>query len=109
MRNLDVGSSDQIWHKLECTFTEERYVIEISDLTRKEIVLSIMQKSCSVAMQPFCFFVFAYAKKMLTLVNNTIHLYNVHGLQCSWIPWTFWTFSLESVDNVECTVDIGWC
>ena len=59
--------SDQVRHKLVYAATEDGYKLEISDLRRRGVVLSVQQKtkvliSCAVTAQLICSFVFAYAK-----------------------------------------------
>ena len=58
--------SDLVWHKPGCTVTEEGQKLEISDLGRRGIILSVWRKqrrwsASRFTAKLFCVFVFAYA------------------------------------------------
>ena len=70
MRKSVFGVSDQVRHKPGCTATEDGLRLEISDLGKIGIVLSLQQKkaliSFTVTVQMICAFVFAHAKNRLS-------------------------------------------
>ena len=77
VRKPDFGVSDLVRHKRGCTATEDGQRLEISDLDRRGIVLSLQRKtkaliSFAVTAKLICAFVFAYAKSWFS--HDTAHL-----------------------------------
>ena len=63
MRKPVFGVSDEVRHKSGCAATEDGYRLELSDLGRRGIVLSVWRKQRrAVTAQLICAFVFACAK-----------------------------------------------
>ena len=68
MRKPVYGMSEQVQHKPACTATEDGYMLEISDLGSRGIVLYFNTAktkaliSCAVTKQLMCAFGFAYAR-----------------------------------------------
>ena len=90
MRKPVYWFSDQVLHNLGCTAIEDGWRLEISDLDRRGIVLSIVAKtkaliSCAVTAQLICVFVFAYAKSLFShnkaQIMIVIHLLDICALR----------------------------
>ena len=72
MRKPVFGVSDQVQYKPGCTATEDGYMLEISNLESRGIVLSVYALiSCAVTAQLICVFVFAFAKSRFS--HNEAH------------------------------------
>ena len=71
VRKLVFGVSDQVQHKPSCTPTEDDLRLEISDLDRRGIALSMWQNKGAYQLRGYLF-VFAYTK--IRFSHDTAHI-----------------------------------